>query len=155
MEPTVQKTEKTQYEIDIHNKTNDLVVVLAEMFAKYKDNLGIAPTATDEERKKQVEVMTDMSIELMNKLSKTDLQWTQVALAFKKFENIVTTTARYVMGTLDQWDNEATSRLYGVKDENGKFRKEEVSVAKLAAILADAREKTGNDINDYINDLRK
>lgn len=140
------------YTVDIQDKTNTLLLELISLINENKEKVLVPPEATAEDKMAIEEAMTDMSLAFIDTLSKSDLQWTQVSIIFKKFENILANMGRFVEGTLSQWDNEAVSRMYGVRDSvSDKFRKEEVTVGQLAMILKESREKTGGDVKDYIN----
>ena len=135
----------------VKETSGELLVKLIEILYENRETLKTGDEPTEEQAKALEEVMTDAGIKFINSAGETKMPWTNVDLVFMRLEDIVKTFSMFVTGTLDQWDNEAVSRMYGIKNADGKFRKEEITIGELAQLLEKSRVDSGNVKEDYYN----
>ncbi len=143
--------ENTEYSKKIYTTVNGLAKKYLESITPIIENGLFDPSVSDEDRKAQEEKMVDFQLEFIKTIAETDLQWTKVELIFLQLESLLQQSKTFIKNTVSLWDNEISSRNYGVKTAEGKFRKEEVPVSVIIKALEDARKATGDNKEDFYN----
>lgn len=64
-------------------------------------------------------------------------------------DTVVKMISKAVLGTIEGNEVEILSRIYGAKNEQGKFDKYSASISDIVLKLKEVRENTGNNLMDY------
>lgn len=143
-----------EYSKKIHLQSNAIARELLDKFSEGKDILildNIDPTP--EEQKEIDEQTADFAISIMNFLTEKDVTANYATFAIDKIVDNLNGLKQYIQGTLRSWEDEYLSRSYGIKNGEGKFRKEEITVSGLAIKLDEARKATGDNKYDFLNEV--
>lgn len=97
-----------------------------------------------------IEKSTDMAIEVMKEISKSDVPHPYATRCIDKLIVVLESLKQYIEGTITQTMDEFVARSLGSRDpENNKFTKQQASVGNLILKLEEVRQTTGNDKFDY------
>src|SRR5690606_31260914 len=94
---------------------------------------------------------TDVGIDILKIIAEEEISIGWIGTPFDEVINILTILKQFVSGSINSNEDEIMSRLLGHKDERGKYRKEQATVSDVMLALNEIREKTGGDINEFIN----
>ena len=111
------------------------------------DNLE--PTEAEKlEAETKITVMANNVVKMMaEKGIKAHFATRSVDSIIEGFEGL----KQFVGGTIRNWEDEFVSRAYGVKNDEGKFRREEITLAQFLVKLDEVREATGGNSSDFYN----
>ncbi len=143
----------TEYSKQIHTKANLVGRKLIEKFNADKDillNENIDPTP--EEQLVIDEKTTDFAISVMQLLAAEDVLANYATFSIDKIIASLTGLKQFVEGQLRVYEDEYLSRSYGVKNEEGKFRKEAITIGQLMVKLDEIQKATGGNKNDFYNE---
>lgn len=143
----------TEYSKKVHHKANDVARKLMVKLAESRDLLihdNLEPTK-DEQRTLDEQTM-DFGIDILKTLAMEGITVNYATFAIDKIMDNLSGLKQYIKGTLGSYEDEYLSRAYGVKNEEGKFRKEELTVGDLMLKLDEMRKATGGNVYDFINE---
>lgn len=143
-----------EYSKKVHLKANDVARKLLEKFSEQKDLLiqdNLEPTP--EEQRALDEQTTDFALGIMQMLAVEEVKINDATFALDKIMGSINGLKQYIGGQLRVYEDEYLSRSYGVKNDEGKYRKEEVTIGQLVVKLSEVRENTGNNKNDFYNEI--
>lgn len=140
------------YSKSIHNKANetarDLLVILAEKKDLF---VPMVPESAEEQDKVEADTL-DFGNDIVNFLATRDIPKTHLTFSIDKLIDNLTGLKRFVDGTARMYEDEYLSRSLGVKNKDGKYRHEELTLAQLILKLDEVRQATGNKREDFYND---
>lgn len=144
----------TEYSKKIHLKSNDVARKLLSIIDENKE-LFISDVLepTPEEQKVIEEKTTDFAINVIKMLSAEDVKVNYATFPIDKIMASLSGLKQFIDGTMARHEDEYLSRSYGVKNEEGKFRKEEITVGQLMLKLSEVQQATGNNKNDFYNEV--
>lgn len=143
-----------EYSKKIHLKSNEVARGLLEKLGENSKLLIIDNLEpTHEEQKVIDEQTTDFAIDIMKFLAASGIQANYATFAIDKIIDNLSGLKQYIGGTLRGYEDEYLSRAYGVKNDQGKYRKEEITISELMLKLAEIQEATGNNKNDFFNEV--
>lgn len=138
---------------DIHNKANEIG---REILAKMAENAGtLVPDVPEgnEDQQKLQEKALDFGNSIVQYLATKDIPAQYATMAIDKIVDGLTGLKTFVDGTLRMYEDEYLSRSFGIKNEDGKYRREMATISDLVLNLEKVREATGNDRGDFFNDV--
>lgn len=139
-----------EYSKKIHLQSNEIARGLLDIFAEKKNILiNDVLEPTKEEQAKIDEETTDFALGVVDFLTKQGVTVNYATFAIDKLVGSLNGLKQFVDGTMRTWEDEYLSRSYGVKNEDGKFRKEEVTIGQLLVKLNEVREATGDKETFY------
>lgn len=106
---------------------------------------------TKEDADKLTENSTDIGIDILKIIAEEEMSIGWISTPFDEVINVLTILKQFVAGSINSNEDEIMSRLLGHKDERGKYRKEQATVSDVMLALNELREKTGGNINEFIN----
>lgn len=144
----------TDYSKKIHLKANDVARKILEKLNENKallihDNLEPTP----EEQRALDEKTMDFGIDMMKMLAMEGVTANYATFSLDKIIDNLGGLKQYIKGSLAAYEDEYLSRSYGIKNEDGKFRKEEITVGDLMLKLAEIQKATGGNKYDFINEV--
>ncbi|MGV8130843.1 MAG: hypothetical protein ACP5N7_01955 [Candidatus Pacearchaeota archaeon] len=143
-----------EYSKKVHLKANDVARKLLQKFSEQKDLLvqdNLEPTP--EEQRTLDEQTTDFALGIMQMLAVEEVKINDATFALDKIMGSINGLKQYIGGQLRVYEDEYLSRSYGIKNDEGKYRKEEVTIGQLMVKLSEVRENTGNNKNDFYNEI--
>ncbi len=141
-----------EYSKNIHNQANEIA---RELLPKLVENqLTIVPDVTEDPESKLAlqEKTLDFGNEIVQFLATKDIPARYATMAIEKLVDALTGLKTFVDGTLTMYEDEYLSRMFGVKNPEGKFRRENATIATIVMKLEEAKQLTGNDRGDFFND---
>lgn len=144
----------SEYSKRIHSKANDVAKKLLVKLSENKEILipnNMEPT--EDEQKKINEDTADFAINIIKFLSDEDVTANYGTFAIDKIIENLTGLKQFINGSLSAYEDEFLSRSYGVKNDEGKYRKEEITIKELVLKLSEIREVTGNNNADFFNEV--
>jgi len=143
-----------EYSTKIHLKSNEVARKILEKVNISKDFLisdHLDPTPA--EKKEQEEKTIDFGIDIIKFLATEGVTVNYATFGIDKIIDNLTGLKQYINGTLGSYEDEFLSRSYGVKNDAGKYRKEEVTISDLMIKLAEIQKSTGDNQFDFINEV--
>lgn len=146
----------SNYSKEIILKSNEISREILQMICDNKEifiNDILEPT--EEESVKKEEQITVLANDIVKMMAEKGVK---ANFASRSVENIIegfTGLKAFVDGTLRNWEDEYVSRSFGIKNSEGKFRREEITISDLLVKLNEIRESTGNNMYDFYNDSSK
>lgn len=143
-----------EYSKKVHLKANSVARELLEKLNENKaillqDNLEPTP----EEQKVIDEQTADFAIGILQFLASSDVSVNYATFSIDKIIQNLSGLKQFIDGQLRTYEDEYVSRSYGVKNEEGKYRKEVITIADLMIKLDEVRKETGDNRNDFYNEV--
>lgn len=142
-----------EYSKNIHNQASEIGRDLLSILLAKKDSFVPDVTEDHEGKMKLQEATLDLGNEVMQYLATKDIPARYATMGIEKLIDGLTGLKSYVDGTLNSYEDEYVSRMFGIKNDMGKYRRENATVADVTLKLEEARQATGNDRNDFFNDV--
>lgn len=144
-----------QYSKDIHNQSSEIG---RDLLVKLSENAEIfCPDVVEENEPEKVKALMeqtlDLSNDIMQYLATKNVTARYASMGIDKLIDSLTGLKKYVDGMLTSYEDEYLSRMYGIKNPEGKYRRESVTVADMILKLEEARQATGNNREDFFNDV--
>ena len=142
-----------EYSKNIHNQANEIA---RELLPKLVANeFTIIPDVTEDPADKAAlqEKTLDFGNEVVQYLATKDIPARYATMAIEKLIDALTGLKTFVDGTLTMYEDEYLSRMFGVKNPDGKFRRENATIATIVMKLEEAKQATGNNRADFFNDV--
>lgn len=142
-----------EYSKNIHNQASEIGRELLEKLLANKE--VIVPDVIDEQegKAKLQEETLDFGNEIVQYLATKDIPARYATMGIEKLIDALTGLKTFVDGTLTMYEDELLSRVLGVKNDDGKYRRENASVAQIVLKLEEIKQSTGNDRGDFFNDV--
>lgn len=142
-----------EYSKKIHNQATDVAQELLILLADNRDKF--IPMITDDESpdviKAQDEWNADFAHKVIALLVSKECPADYATFGIDKIVDSLAGLKAFIDGTIRSYHDEYTSRSYGLKNEQGKYRRELITVGGLALKLNEVREQTGNNKEDFFN----
>lgn len=141
-----------QYSKDIHNKSNEIA---RELLPKLAENvIVLVPDVTeDQEGLKALQEKTlDFGNEIVQYLATKDIPARYATMGIEKLVDALNGLKTFIDGTLTMYEDEYLSRSFGVKNTEGKYRRENATIATIVSKLDEARKSTGDKRWEFFNE---
>lgn len=143
----------TDYSNKIHTESANIAKELISILSEKKDIFITNFTDDAELIKKQEEYNADLANEIIKILSTKDIPADYATFAIDKIVENLAGLKAFIDGTIRSYHDEFASRSYGYKNEEGKYRREVVTVGQLMLKLDEVREATGGNPYDFYNEV--
>ncbi len=140
------------YSKKIHNQATDVAQELLILLADNRNNF--IPVIEDENPDTiaaQNEWNADFAHKVIALLVSKEIPADYATFGIDKIVDTLAGLKAFIDGTIRSYHDEYTSRSYGLKNEQGKYRRELITVGGLALKLNEIREQTGNNKDDFFN----
>jgi len=151
-------SEEYNFEAHIETTATDIARMIVQKIADNKELMIIAlyDKKSKEEQEKFDEACTDICIDILREIAKTDMPNGYISKAFEKAQAVLDSISQYVTGTIKRDIDEITSRHIGVKDPQfKKYRADMATVGDVMLRLEEIRASQGGNIYDYYNDSKE
>lgn len=152
--PDETKKEEYDYNAPIEKTSVEIAKMILVKVDEVKDFVIIENFAKADPVTKAAfaEKSTDMCIDVMREIAKTDIPYPYATRGIDKIIYILQTMKSYIDGSANQNLDEFTARNLGTRDpETNKFSKEDCTFGELMLKLDEARKATGDDKYDYLS----
>lgn len=148
------QTQKPDYTKIIHGEARAIAHEILDLLSQNKETFVPDQLEEDPEKlKKQEEDNADFGLKIISLLATKSIPADYATLAIDKVVQNLAGLKAFVDGTINSHHDEYMSRSYGKKNWEGKYRREEVTVGDVLLKLDEIRKATGNNLNDYFNDV--
>lgn len=141
-----------EYSKTIHNKSSEIGRELISKILEKKDIFVPDVLETDADKLKAQEAALDFGNEIMQYLATKDLPARYATMGIDKLIDALTGLKSFVDGTLNMYEDEYMSRMFGVKNPEGKYRRELATVGTIVLKLEEAKQATGNKREEFFNE---
>ena len=141
------------YSKKIHEAASEIGKELLPLLLENATTIIPSPTGTPEERKALEEQTLDFGNKVVQFLATKDIPARYATMGIEKLIDALNGLKTFVNGTLTMYEDEYLSRMFGIKNADGKYRREEATVADLVMKLEEAKQATGNNRADFFNDV--
>lgn len=142
-----------EYSKSIHNRGAEIGREIAVKIADHLDTFIPNVTESQEEKLKLQEATLDFGNEIMQHLATKDIPARYATMGIEKMIDALTGLKSFVDGTLNMYEDEYVSRMFGVKNEDGKYRREAATIGDIVLKLEEAKNATGNRREDFFNEI--
>ena len=136
----------------IHNKSSQIAHDLLTMLLEDKETFVPQYLENPEQKAELSEKTLDVANKVLKYMATQDIPARYATMSIDKIIDALTGLKSFVDGSLNMYEDEYLSRMYGVKDEKGKYRRDMASMATLVSKLEEARQSTGNNRADFFNE---
>lgn len=150
--------QKYDFEAHIENTATDIARLIIQKIADNKELMIIAlyDKKSKEDQMKFDEACTNVCIDIMRDIAKTDMPNGYLSKAFEKAQAVLDSISQYVTGTIKRDMDEILSRHIAVKDPQfNKYRADMATVGDVMLRLEEIRATQGGNIYDYYNDSKE
>lgn len=143
----------TEYSKSIHNKSTEIGRELLTFLLADKETFIPSVTETVEEKAALQEKTLDAANKVMAFMATQDIPARYATMGIEKVIDALTGLKSFVDGTLNIYEDEYLSRMFGIKNEDGKFRRDSATIGDIVLKLEEARQATGNNKADFFNEV--
>ena len=143
----------SDYSKKIHNQASEVGRELLSKLVEKQDVFVPEVIEDVEGKQKLMEATLDFGNDVLQYLATKDIPARYATMGIEKLIDSLSALKTYVDGTLTSYEDEFLSRSFGVKNDQGKFRRENITVAQMVMKLEEVRQSTGNNRADFFNDV--
>lgn len=143
----------TEYSKSIHNKSSEIGRALLPFLLADKEIFVPDVMDTLEEKAALQEKTLDAANKVMAFMATQDIPARYATMGIEKLIDALTGLKSFVDGTLNIYEDEYMSRMFGIKNEEGKYRRDSATIGDIVLKLEEARQATGNNKAEFFNEV--
>jgi len=148
----MQNNQYSEFSKQIHNKSTQIAKDLLGLMLEDKDVFVPEYLENQQDKDALQEKTLDAANKVLKYIATQDIPARYATMSIDKLIDALTGLKSFVDGSLNMYEDEYLSRMYGVKDERGKYRRDMVTMAGMVMKLEEARQATGNNRSDFFNE---